>query len=1027
MNSPNQSLVTLSLSKGNHPIPRPEASGRRGNHPIIKYAMKKLLTSILGIALYLASFAQAPQGFNYQAVIRDTEGQPLSEQQVSIRLTLQDEAGETIHYAETHVLTTSPQGVVSLVVGSGTPVEKTFADVPWEEGDVYLMVEVDPTGGKAYSLLGVTQLLSVPYALHAFRAEDLTGELNETDPVFTAWDKSTGIEITESQISDLQDYLTGETDPLLTASFDFTDAVEGDLLRHDGEKWVSVTPDFLTTLWQDGDNQVITEVKVGIGTDTPTEMLDVDGNIRARGRFMGEGMEVDPPESLPEEPIFVVRNSLGQIVMAVYEKGVRMYVEDDFVPGGKGNKSGFAIGGLTGFKQNDTEYFRVTPDSVRIFLREPTQKGNKGGFAIGGLTGLKADTVPLMFLAPDSTRFYIDTESSGKGNKSGFAIGGLTGFKSGAPVNFFNVSADTTATIDPSEARILWYPTKNAFMAGQVIIEDPDSVGTNSTATGYESKAVGGWSQAMGYKAISRGNYSTAIGKNAVANNENSFSFGDGAKALNEDAYAFGAFTEARGVGSFAFGYVGRDTLGPTGNITMANGDYSFAFGLGSRSVGESSFAMGAEVFAEAPFSFAFGYKSKALGWYSESHGSNSIATGNYSYANGFFAKAENQYSFAIGTVAEAKANYATALGPFARAYGERALALGHSVNATGSYSTAIGHQNTAEGSWSTSIGRYSHAKGENSFAIGYSAKTGVAGNKAISIGPYAEANGISSISLGISSNASGAYSVAIGSTSRANSYCATAIGDHADAYNRGSVAIGSGVQAYGRYSAVIGMNAYAHAHTSFVFGSYNEENIAYDSTAWVLTDPLFILANGTGYGSRSNALTVLKNGNMGIGITTPTEKLQVNGNATVTGTVTASEFIGDFSGDLEGNVTGNFTGAVNELTMGKINLTSSGIIASIYDGKFKLRWDHTTQTIYLENVSGGEFCHIWWQNQKGASSSGDSFVTDDPELLVDKNIVDGYGYQIHFGDAQGGTSYCSVWVQYSSTNQRLMGHYTKF
>jgi len=205
------------------------------------------------------------------------------------------------------------------------------------------------------------------------------------------------------------------------------------------------------------------------------------------------------PQPAEDEPIFVVRNSDGDMVFAVYEKGVRMYVEDDAVSGGKGNKSGFAIGGLTGFKQNDTEYFRVTPDSVRIFLREPKKKGNKGGFAIGGLTGFKADTVALMFVAPDSTRFYIDTETildGGKGNKGGFAIGGLTGFKnlpeeylrvtrdstrvyfstevqpdkgnkSGFAIggltgfkgeelpSFFNVSADTTGVIDPSEARLL--------------------------------------------------------------------------------------------------------------------------------------------------------------------------------------------------------------------------------------------------------------------------------------------------------------------------------------------------------------------------------------------------------------------------------------------------------------------------------------------------------------------------------------------------------------------------------------------
>ena len=871
--------------------------------------MKKFISLTILAGLTFFAMAQAPQGFSYQAVLRDSEGQPLAEQQVSIRLTLQDEAGETSHYAETHTVTTSPQGVVSLVVGSGTPVEKAFVDIPWNEDNVYIKVEVDPTGGSSYSELGTTKLQAVPYALHA----------------------------------------------------------------------------------------------------------------QSANRFIAE------PGAGGDEPLFVVRNSQEQIVFAVYEKGVRMYVEDDVVTGEKGNKSGFAIGGLTGFKQNDTEYFRVTPDSVRIYLREPADKGNKGGFAIGGLTGFKADTVALMFVAPDSTRFYIDSEFTGKGNKSGFAIGGLTGFKSGAEVNYFNISTDTTAFIDPSEARILWYPTKNAFLVGQVLIEDPDSVGTNSMATGFESKAIGNWSQAMGYQAIARGNYSTAIGKNAIADSLNTFAFGDGAKALNEDAYAFGAFTEATGIGSFAFGYVGRDTLGPTGNITIAEGDYSFAMGLGSRTLGESAVAIGSEVLASAPFSSAFGHKNKATNWYALSFGTRSEATGEYAIAMGYFAKAVGELSYAIGTSSEATSKYSLAIGLGAKASAFNSIAIGTFVYALANNSTAIGHYSIAEGEYSTSIGKYSNAKGENSFAIGYSSITGLGGNKAISIGPYSEANGSGSMAFGSYSIASGAYSVAIGSTSRTFKYGATAIGDHADAYNRGSVAIGSGVQAYGRYSAVMGMNAYAHAHSSFVFGSYNEENTAYDSTAWIPTDPLFILANGTGYGNRSNALTVLKNGNMGIGISAPTEKLQVIGNATVSGTVTASEFIGDFSGDIEGNVTGNLTGAVNDLTMGKINLTSSGIIASIYNNEFNLRWEKTTQTIYLENISGGDYCHIWWQCQKGAASSGESYVTDDPELLVDKDIEDGYGYQINFGDAQGGTAYCSVWVQYSSTNQRLIGHYTKF
>lgn len=47
----------------------------------------------------------------------------------------------------------------------------------------------DPEGGTNYTITGTSQILSVPYALHAKSAESVTGGITETDPVFTAWDK----------------------------------------------------------------------------------------------------------------------------------------------------------------------------------------------------------------------------------------------------------------------------------------------------------------------------------------------------------------------------------------------------------------------------------------------------------------------------------------------------------------------------------------------------------------------------------------------------------------------------------------------------------------------------------------------------------------------------------------------------------------------------------------------------------------------------------------------------------------------
>ena len=220
-----------------------------------------LLKTILVLAVFflylLPALGQIPQGFNYQAVVRNPQGEPLPQQQVSIRISLQDEAGVVTHYSETHTVTTSSQGVVSFVVGSGTVQSGVFTDIPWADGNIHLKVEVDPAGGSSYTTLGVSQLQSVPYALYAASGtpgpqgpqgeQGPAGPQEEFDPVFTAWDKSTGIVITESQISDLGSYLTEETDPAVAANFDFSGAATGDLLQYNGTKWVKVTPNYLTS------------------------------------------------------------------------------------------------------------------------------------------------------------------------------------------------------------------------------------------------------------------------------------------------------------------------------------------------------------------------------------------------------------------------------------------------------------------------------------------------------------------------------------------------------------------------------------------------------------------------------------------------------------------------------------------------------------------------------------------------------------------------------------------------------------
>ncbi len=122
------------------------------------------LFAVIGISLH----AQTPQAINYQAVCRDTNGTPLAQQVVTYRASvLQGSPSGTVVYRETHTDTTNVYGISTLKIGRGTPVQGTFASIPWGSGSYYLSIDMDPAGGSNYRNLGAPELLSVPYALQS--------------------------------------------------------------------------------------------------------------------------------------------------------------------------------------------------------------------------------------------------------------------------------------------------------------------------------------------------------------------------------------------------------------------------------------------------------------------------------------------------------------------------------------------------------------------------------------------------------------------------------------------------------------------------------------------------------------------------------------------------------------------------------------------------------------------------------------------------------------------------------------------
>ncbi len=712
--------------------------------------------------------AQTPQGFSYQAVVRNAQGNIVQNQNVSFKFSIiENSATGNIVYIETQQATTNNLGLVVLSIGNGTALQGIFSDIQWGNAAHFLKVELDIAGGSIFVDMGTTQLLSVPYAMHAQTAENAQ-----------VYNAGSGLTLSNNTFShdnhsgDISGSTTLTVTGIQGAPISSTPPVSNQVLQFDGSNWSPVQPsnlinagnglnysgNTLNTLWSQTGNDIYNNNsgRVGIGLNTPSGKVTIQGDT--------------------SNVLFEVRDRNGIPVFVVYQDSIQAFVSN---LGAKTNKGSFAINAKSQTKAGVHNVFRVVPDSI-VEIRD-------------------RNGLPVFKAFEDSVHIFISNNSTGtKTNKGSFAVNAKT--QSKTPVQpYLDVNVDTMQIIDPSKNRILWYPAKSAFLSGRVLIESPDSVGTNSVSIGFETKAKGNWSQAMGYQSYARGNYSMAIGKNSAANFDNSYAFGENVHAKAFDSYAFGSNAIAEGVGSYAFGSAGRDTLGNLlSNYTKATGIGSYSFGGGCVASGTNS--------------FAFGMNDSAIGV-------NSVSMGAYS-------KAYGSYSFAFG---------------FPSFGGYPATTTITSAN---NGCIAIGTATQASGTGSIAMGRYSFASGTNSISIGY----GIPGTF-LSSPNYNSASGNLSLAVGYGNAASGTGAYAIG-------YDNYSAGDYAFSFGTGLFAPTYGQMSLGRYNASIPGTA----------------------DSWVATDPVFVVGNGQTSGTRSNALTILKNGNIGIGVTAPDNKLDVVG-----------------------------------------------------------------------------------------------------------------------------------------------------
>ncbi len=197
--------------------------------------MKKLYTYLIFCIIIASVFAQAPKKMSYQAVIRNNNKVLITNKKVSMIITiLQD---KTPVYVELHDAITNDNGLVSVAIGNGTALTGTFAAIDWSIGTHYIKTETDPAGGSDYSVVGESELLSVPYALFAANAGSNTGTVIQDTRVLNSstWssDKiSTQLDLKASTSSLATVAFTGSfkdltNKPTTLAGYGITDAGSG--------------------------------------------------------------------------------------------------------------------------------------------------------------------------------------------------------------------------------------------------------------------------------------------------------------------------------------------------------------------------------------------------------------------------------------------------------------------------------------------------------------------------------------------------------------------------------------------------------------------------------------------------------------------------------------------------------------------------------------------------------------------------------------------------------------------------------
>jgi len=570
---------------------------------------------LLGMLLFSAiAFAQAPNKMSYQAVVRDAADQLLANKAIGVQVTIeQGTAGGAAVYVETFTPTTNANGLVTLEIGTGNIVSGDITTIDWENGPYFIKTETDPTGGTSYSLAGTTELMSVPYALHARKAaiaDSVVGGTTESDPVFTAspaggisgsdisnWNLDTSItnEIQILSISNDSIYLSDGGFAVLPVAVnndnDSTNEIQ-QLISSNDTLYLNNGGGFVTFTnlinWLQNSNDLYFETgNVAIGHDSPEHPLHIYDSVAHTGSDYKNGLLMQSR---------ITNTTSGSDYAGIYSdvKGT-----DAYNTAVDGTSSGISSGtnyGVGGYARNATtnvgvEAFANGNNQVNYGIDAFSWNGSKN-YGVKGFVRANSDTADhhVGVLASVDAKNGLGTALWAKS----------TGTRSGNAIYAESLNDSSNIGI-------------NAF-AKSSSSNNTDQYGIKGTAEGSGSTGTGvhygvyGTANGSGLNNI--GTYGLAQSTSSAANSANRGVFGNGnstSSVFNQGVlgiaiptrnsttgYNAGVLGEAAGHSNINYGFISLNY--GTGNTNYGSADFAYGSVTGSKkNIGSYAYAFGAD------------------------------------------------------------------------------------------------------------------------------------------------------------------------------------------------------------------------------------------------------------------------------------------------------------------------------------------------------------------------------------------------------------------------------------------------